>query len=323
MRLTLSNTGSYPRIGDTKEQQRLRTAHARLDKGGISKADFEKIQDQVTLEAIREQEKAGLDIVTDGQIRWGDPVSYIAGRLSGASINGLLRFFDTNFYFRQPVVKGKIRRKGPIVAAEWERARRTARKPVKPVLMGPYTLARLSIVQTDRYRRLAALVADYTSAISEEVAALSQAGATLIQIDEPAILRNRQDFPLLKEAIEAIARKKGKAKLALYTYFGDAAPLYTRFQSLHGVDLLGLDFTYSPLLAGQIASEGSEKELGLGVIDGRNTRMETAEEVRRVLDRIAGKISQAHLGPSCGLEYLPRERAFEKLANMAKITRSS
>jgi 5-methyltetrahydropteroyltriglutamate--homocysteine methyltransferase len=320
MEISLASAGSYPRIGDQPKQQRLRKAYGRLERGEISAENFEKVQRFVAKAAIREQEEAGLDLVTDGQISWYDPVSHLAGKLEGVKINGLLRFFDTNFYFRQPIITAKLGWKGPWVQDEFVFAKKNSKKQVKQVLTGPYTLAKLSIVQTNAYPHLRDLVMDIANLMAREVEGLVRAGAAMIQIDEPAIIRHPADFEILREAITALARKKGKSKLALYTYFGDVAPIYDRLQSLP-VEILGLDFTYSSQLLDRVARDGSDKRLGLGLIDGRNTRVETKEEVFKQLNRILPKLKgdTCYINPSCGLEYLPRDKAYRKLANMVKL----
>ncbi len=319
MELLTASTGSYPRIGDRPEQQRHRQAYAQLERGEISSEDFERVQDEVTREIIGEQAKAGLDIVTDGQVRWYDPISHFTRGLDGCEIDGLLRFFDTNFYFRQPVIKGKLAGRGPVLKRGFTFAKGVSPKPVKPVVTGPYTLAKLSINR--RGGGLQSLVDEFAEVIAREVKELVGAGAELIQVDEPAILKNPNDFQIFKKAVEKVAASKNGARLALYTYFGDAAPLYGKLLKLP-IDALGFDFTYSPKLPDTIARLGCDKELGLGLIDGRNTKLEKEREVLEVLNNILPTVGseRVYLNPSCGLgDYLPREIAYKKLQNMAAI----
>jgi 5-methyltetrahydropteroyltriglutamate--homocysteine methyltransferase len=323
MEILTASVGSYPRIGGRPEQQLHRQAYARWERRELSDEEFEHVQQEVTREVIDEQVRAGLDVVTDGQVRWHDPISHFTRKLEGCELNGLLRFFDTNFYFRQPVVRGKIRRREPILKGEFIFAKGVSPKPVKPVVTGAYTLAKLSINRCGV--GLAKLVHEFAKAIAQEVGELAKAGAGLIQIDEPAILKNQNEFGLLKSALEEVAASKGKAKLALYTYFGDAAPLYDKLIKLP-IDAIGFDFTYSPRLPKLIMRLGCEKELGLGLIDGRNTKLENEREVIEVLKLItpAIKSGRVYLNPSCGLgEYLPREVAFKKLQNMTTIARKA
>jgi 5-methyltetrahydropteroyltriglutamate--homocysteine methyltransferase len=323
MELLTASSGSYPRIGDRHEQQRHRQAYAQRERGEMSEEEFERIQDEVTREVIYEQEKAGLDIVTDGQVRWYDPISHFARKLEGCEIDGLLRFFDTNFYFRQPVIRGRISRREPVVLREFLFAEEVSSRPVKPVVTGPYTLARLSINKSGKEFR--SLVDEFAGIIAQEISELAGAGAGLIQIDEPAILRNPDDFEIFSGAMEKLASGKGGARLALYTYFGDATPICEKLLELP-VDVVGFDFTYSQKLAGLIADIGCEKELGLGLIDGRNTRLEREEEVLNTLKLIlpAVESERVYLNPSCGLgDYLPREIAFRKLQNMVEIAKKA
>lgn len=320
MELVLANHSSYPRVGASREQQRLRRAHAQRERGEISAEEFARVQDSVVAEVIQEQIDAGCHLVTDGQVRWYDPIAHLGGKLKNVEIDGLLRYFDTNFYFRQPVMRGRVARNGPLIVEEFQYAQGISARPLKPVLTGPYTVAVSSIRQAPAYRNLSALVMDLSEILAIEVSALAGAGAQVIQVEEPAILKQPRDLPLLHKALSGLSQAKGSARLALYTYFGDATPLYEALQKLP-VDILGLDFTYAPKLPAKIARLGSKRILGLGLIDGRNTRMETAEEVCPILEKILPRLpgGLAYLTPSCGLEYLPREKAGAKLRLMREL----
>ena len=320
MELRLANHSSYPRIGASREQQRLRRAYGQRERGEVSADAFNQIQDSVVAEVIGEQVDAGCELLTDGQIRWYDPISHLVGKLAHVEINGLLRYFDTNFYFRQPVIKGKVERRGSMIMEELQYAQQVSPRPIKPILTGPYTLAVSSIREAPEYRELNALVMDLAHVLAQEVGALAAAGAEVIQVEEPAILKNPKDLPLLHKALTPLSQARGSAQLALYTYFGDATSIYEPLQELP-VQILGFDFTYAPKLPEKIATVGSDKSLGLGLIDGRNTRMETPEEVFRILDQVLPRVRAAvvYLNPSCGLEYLPREKAVAKLKLMREL----
>lgn len=323
MELILTSAGSYPRVGVSEGQQILRRTIAEWEKGEKSDHDLRIAENEMTRMAIMEQVDAGLDLVTDGLVRWYDPVSHIAGQLKGVEINGLLRYFDTNFYFRQPVVKEKLEWTKPIIVDELVYAKSISPKPVKPVLTGPYTLARLSIADSGSYMRLDKLVEDFTDALAQEIRELSRSNADIIQVDEPAIIKYPEDYGIIKEAIVVLNRAKENSKLALYIYFGDISPLYVKFQDLP-VDVLGIDFTYGTNLVEIVSREGSEKPLGLGLIDGRNTKLESRKKIMNILDRVLPRIKGgiSYLNPSCGLEYLPRDKAFEKLKNMSEIKKN-
>jgi len=320
MRVIASSSGSYPRIGPTPELQALRQTIAQRDSGKKSDSDVKAAEDSLTKAAIAEQVASGLDLVTDGQIRWYDPISHVAGKLENVSINGLLRYFDTNFYFRQPVVSAPIRRRASVLRREFEIARGATDRVVKPVLTGPYTLACGSILEGG-YRSRRDLARAYAEVLAHEVADLVHAGAAVIQVDEPYLLRSPEHADLVHEGLATLAAARGHAHLALYTYFGDAFPLWDELMAMP-VDLVGLDLTYGPKLVDRIAEAGAPRSLVLGAVDGRNTKLESRDALFRVLDRVLPAIrGPVGLGPSCGLELLPRARAQAKLENMVAIAR--
>jgi 5-methyltetrahydropteroyltriglutamate--homocysteine methyltransferase len=317
----VANTGSYPRVGDSPEHQRLRRAHERLEKGLTNESDLRAAQDEAVRGAIREQIDAGCDLVTDGLIRWSDAISHPLRSLPGVEINGLLRYFDTNTYFRQPVIRDRITPSPLGLVAEYRFATEASgRTPVMPVITGPYTLASLSIRRQSPYADVASLAVDVAGAIAKEIEGLARAGATVIQIDEPMILRHPSDIGLLTRLTAILADCKHGSRILLATGYGDAASLYERLQELP-VDILGLDLTYGPGLWEAIARLGSVRDLCFGCVDARNTRLEKATEVARRLDSVRraveGRVS--YLAPSSGLEYLPRGRAADKLKVLSDI----
>ena len=320
MELILANNSSYPRIGDASEHQLLRKTITQWEKGEKADADLRAAEDQMTEMALAEQIEAGLDIVTDGQIRWYDAISHLAGKLSGVRINGLLRFFDTNTYFRQPVVHAKIERTKALLVEDYLFAQAKSPRPVKPVLTGPVTLARLSIEETKGAGGFERMLEGYTQALAPEVAALAAAGATLIQIDEPALLKYPQDIARARPSLAALTAGKGAAQIALALYFGDPAPIYDELQKLP-VDVLCLDFTYNPAFVEVVATRGSSKTLALGLVDGRNTKLEDPKTLARDVEKMARRLAgdRAYLTPSCGFEYLPRDRAQLKLRHLSTI----
>ncbi len=321
MRLVITNNGSYPRVGDRPQEQRLRKALSKWEKGRISEQDLRKAERLTIAEVIREQIAAGVELVTDGQVRWYDPVSHLACALENVRPGGLLRFFDTNFFFRQPVVEGEPRWVRSVLAEDVRTALDSSTRPVKAMLTGPYTTARLSIVNAPELagdvRRLTLLFAE---AYAREVEAAAKAGAKVIQVDEPMLLQTPGDVGVVREALGVLAECRGEAQLSLTTYFGDAAKLYGDFQDMP-VDIIGLDFTYSEDLVSNIEMVGSSKVLALGLVNGRTTRPDDPETIFRALDRILPRVSVDHcyLTSSCGLEYLPRDRARRKLELMTSL----
>jgi len=314
---------SYPRIGDTPEQQKLRKAIARFDKQTATLAELKGVEDQVTREVVTEQENAGLDIVTDGQVRWDDAQTYLTRGLAGFSHAGLIRYFDTNTYYRQPVAQEQVQWEKPILARDFQFAQSLTPRPVKAILTGPYTLARLSL---DRhYNKLSAFVADLAKALNREARSLEAAGAKLIQIDEPALPRHKEDLSLAAEAVEKVVEGITRAATSLAIYFGDVCWGLERLDripvSMLGIDLTGNDH-YPKALARLPALK---KGLALGILDARNTRLETLEDRLALLEPLRPflKGREIHLQPSAGLEFLPRDKAFAKIELLTALARKA
>jgi 5-methyltetrahydropteroyltriglutamate--homocysteine methyltransferase len=311
--------GSYPRIGDAFEEQRLRRAIAKFEEGKLTEPELREVERSVVREVIADQVEAGIDLPTDGEVSWYDSQSHFSRHLDGVEVNGLVRYFDTNTYYRQPVVRGPIRWRGPALVDEWRFAASVAPKGVKAVITGPYTLA--SLAKTDgRPRR--EVVQEFAAAVAQEVRALRKAGATRIQVDEPAITRAHKDVGLLKEGIETVAAEKGASWLCLFTFFGDAAGILRDLASLP-IDNLGLDLVQGDRTWKELKEAGSGIPLTLGLVDARNTRRDDPRALAKAALALKGKVplEETYVSPSNGLEFLPRRRAREKLGLVAETAK--
>jgi 5-methyltetrahydropteroyltriglutamate--homocysteine methyltransferase len=314
----------YPKVGDKPGQQRLRQAIARFDRGEIDRNGLEEVANDVTSEVIEEQEQAGIRLVTDGQIRWQDPLTYITSRLSGFETTGLLRWFETNTYYRQPLATGPIAWTQPILVDDYRFAKAHAKTAVKPVLTGPYTIATLS--HTKHHDSHRAFVLDLARALNAELKALAREQPEWIQVDEPAIVNNPsvrypRDFDLFHDAMNVLTDGVD-ARLALYCYHGDVADV-PRFASLP-FQLFGLDMVQGAANWGLLDGWARVKGLGLGVVDARNVRLEKEEELGEAIARgvRAAGAENLHVSPSCGLEFLPRDEAKTKLELLARVARA-
>lgn len=313
---------NYPKIANRPGGQKLRRAISSFDRGRISADDLAAAADDVTVEVIGEQESAGVDVITDGQIRWQDPVTYIAGNLQGFEIGGLIRYFDTNTFYRQPEAIAPIAWQEPILVRDFEFARDHASRPVKPVVTGPYTVAKLSLLGV--YTDLQALVMDTARALNQEVKALAAAGPTLIQVDEPAIVwhRHKDDWNLFREAMDVLMDGVDSTSV-LRTDFGDAVGLPDFFAlPFQG---FGLDMVHGKENRSLVPELPSDKDLVLGIVDARNVRMETEAAVRETVQWASGFVAEDRLAisPNTGLEFLPRETAYDKLVNMVEAVKKA
>jgi 5-methyltetrahydropteroyltriglutamate--homocysteine methyltransferase len=277
-------------------------------------------QAAVIAEILHEQERTGIDMVTDGQTQWHDPFSPIASAIEGVHLGGLVRYFDTGRAVRHPVITAALHRLRSILRDNFVAASQVSRLPVKPVLTGPYTLARLSVIASGPYTDAAGLAHAFSEILAAEVHDLALAGARYIQIDEPAILFHPADIRLLRQLLEPLWSARGAAELIVATYGGDAEPLYAQLNSLPA-DILALDFPDSPRLAALIAATGASKVLALGLIDARTPRIEDAAVVARQVETILSRyvLESIHLLPSCGLQDLPRHSARAKLELLGRV----
>jgi 5-methyltetrahydropteroyltriglutamate--homocysteine methyltransferase len=307
--------GNYPKIPDRPLPARLRTALARLDRGDITVDELHKVEDSVTVEVMAEQAEAGIELITDGQVRWQDEQTYIASKLGGISINGLTRFFDTNTYYREPVIDGAVTWQTPILVRDYNFAKENTNRPVKPVLTGPYTLARLS--HNEHYGRLDDLVMDYARALNQEAKALQAAAPPLIQFNEPAITLHQDDLSMAEAAWKVLLEGL-TVETAVYFYFAPPGRSVASAVAA-GFTTVGVDATFPGLLDNIPAGKHPDK-IALGVMDSRTTRLEPVDQIAELIQKALAMVSSDNLyvNPNQGLEYLPREQAKAKLVRLVE-----
>jgi 5-methyltetrahydropteroyltriglutamate--homocysteine methyltransferase len=330
--------GAYPRTNMPGQPFRLRSAHGKLERGELDDGGFRAVQDELVHEIIAEQLDAGLTVVTDGQVRWDDPQTAVARGLEGMEITGLLRYFDTNTYYRQPRASAEPRWKDPIFVEDWRFADRAARDlarksglegvRVKAALVGPYTLARLSDPGSLDRERFTLALAD---ALNREIRALAEAGAEIVQLDENALTMigpgDEDERKLAGEALRRVTNGVDGVDLTLAVTMGSG---------LHaGPELLfGLAFSsyLFDLVAGSenwrlLAYAPSDRTIVCGVSDARNTRPDDEEAVvsaARYAASLGGRgLDRVGLSPSAGLEYLPRDRARAKIQALGAAARKA
>jgi 5-methyltetrahydropteroyltriglutamate--homocysteine methyltransferase len=319
--------GAYPRTPLPGQPFRLRAAYGRLERGEIDESGFREVQDDLVRELLTEQAEAGLELLTDGQVRWDDPLSPLSHGLDGLEATGLLRWFDTNTYFRQPRALRAPTWRGPITLADWQFAAGTTQVAVKQCLVGPYTLGRLADAG-DVGRETLTLAA--AEALHEELRTLLEAGAPVVQVDEYALTLIGPDDDvergLVREAMRRLTDGLGeRGHLSLAVTMGDAAAVdaATLFDAPFRSYLF--DLVAGPDNWRLVAEVPADRGVVAGVADARATRPDdlevmvwaahyTASTQRRGLERVG-------LAPSTGLEYLPRDRAKSKIGLLGRAAR--
>lgn len=317
--------GSYPKPPSGEKPGasipfELRRVLRSLEKGEASVEDLHQAQDRLVTEVISEQEEAGVDVVTDGHVRWDDLVTPFASHMAGIELSGLLRYFDNNVYYRRPVCVGPVEWRGPVSVDAWRYADSVATKPVKAVIPGPLTIARLSL--DDHYSSHEKFVLALARVLAQEAFELEAAGARIIQIDEPALLDAPEDLPLAKRALGAVVAELKLPQVVLATYFSDAKRLGAELFDMPA-DVFHLDFVSGPENEELISLIPPESKLQAGVLDSRNTLLESTSDVGAFVHRLleAFGADRLSLAPSAGLEFLPRDKARSKLERLTQIAR--
>ena len=312
--------GSYPKPPDEGRAFTVRKTLHGLEKGTASVEDLHAAQDELAREVVAEHEQAGIDLLTDGHVRWDDILTPFARNIAGFEIGGLLRWFDNNVYYRRPVCIGDLEWRGPSSVEAFRFAAEASSKQVKAVIPGPITFARLSV--DEHYGDHEGFVRAIARVLAQEAFELQAAGARVIQIDEPALLNAPEDLALAKEALDIVTAEVDEAELILATYFGDAKRLGSELFDLP-VHRIGLDFVAGPENRELLASLPAEKKLQAGVVNARNTMLEDVDELAKTIEGFVGSVGAERLSvsPSSGLEFLPREKARAKLERLCEAAR--
>jgi 5-methyltetrahydropteroyltriglutamate--homocysteine methyltransferase len=288
-----------------------------MDRGEATQRDVQKAVEDLSRQMIEEQQDAGIDLVTHGHPGWEDILTPFARHIGGFEIGGLLRWFDNNVYYRRPVSVGRIEWRGPSSVDAFKFAGSVATKPVKAVIPGPITFARLSI--DEYYSDHDKFVLAIAKVLAQEAFELEASGAETIQIDEPALLEVPEDLALAREALGIVTGELKSATTILATYFGDGKRLGAELFDLP-VDGFALDFVAGPENLELVKQFPNDKILQAGIVDARNTKLETVEDLVKQTETLLQSVDadRLWLAPSASLEFLPREKARAKLERLAE-----
>jgi 5-methyltetrahydropteroyltriglutamate--homocysteine methyltransferase len=287
---------------------------------------LQQAHDDATLLAIREQEDAGLDIITDGEIRRESYSNAFATALDGVDIDNPGSALDRSGHPNPvPRITGPISRRHPVNLDALKFLRAHTDRTIKVTVPGPFTMSEQA--QNDYYPSKEAAAFGYAEAVNAEVADLFAAGADIVQLDEP-YLQARPDaarqygVAVLNAALDGIT-----GATAVHLCFGYAAIIHDRPSgysflpelAASKADLISIETAQSGLDCAVLA-DLTGKTIILGVLNLGDPAVETADviadRVRRALPYVpADKIV---LAPDCGMKYLPRESAHGKLTAMVQ-----
>ncbi|MBI4364753.1 MAG: hypothetical protein HY568_04920 [Candidatus Latescibacteria bacterium] len=320
MTIQTTLSGSFPKLPLTPGQSNVRVTRNRLDQGKATGRDLSEAIREATRRIIALQESAGIDIPVGGQVAWDDSQTFVARGIRGFEIAGLIRYLDTNTYYRQPEITGPISWTGPITAEDYRSAQEMAHRPVKAVLPGPYSLYRFS--KDRHYREAAPALRALGEALALESGALEEAGAGWIHFEEPWLGRAAAaDAPSIRAALEPLFHGR-RARTTLHVPFRSPAAVFDTIRGL-GWTALGLDLVESPEAWDLLPEVPKGRTVALGLIDARNTRLEDPARVAQAVDRARSIRPDLdwQLCPTASLEYLPVDRAAMKVARLAEAAR--
>ena len=281
-------------------------------------------QDDATELAIRAQERAGLDLVTDGEIRRESYSNHFATALHGVDIDNPGTALDRSGHPNPvPRIVGEIRRPQPVQVRDLEFLRAHTDRPVKMTVPGPFTMAQQA--QNDHYPDLESAAMGYAAVVNAEIRDLFAAGADVVQVDEP-YLQARPDaaraygLAALNAALEGV-----DGTTAVHLCFGYAAIIHDRPSGYSflpelaacPVQQISIETAQSGLDLGVLA-DLADKTIILGVLDLSTPEVETAEVVAGRVRRAFAHLppEQVVVAPDCGMKYLPREAADQKMRAM-------
>jgi 5-methyltetrahydropteroyltriglutamate--homocysteine methyltransferase len=287
-----------------------------------------KAQDDATILAIHDQERAGLDIVTDGEMRRESYSNRFATALDGVDIDNPGTALDRSGHPNPvPRVAGKVRRRQSIEVNDVKFLRANTARPIKITVPGPFTMSQQA--QNDFYKSEEEMAFDYAAAVNAEIKDLFAAGADIVQIDEPYMQARPEKARQygLKAFNAALDGVKGTT--AVHVCFGYAAIIHVRppgysflpeFEN-SPVQQVSIETAQSNLDCSVLAKLPS-KTIVLGVIDLSTPEIETPEAVAARIRRALPHVSSERLviAPDCGMKYLPRDIAFRKLQAMVAGT---
>lgn len=312
--LPTTTVGSFPK------PNKLKKARKKYLKEDLQKKELRPMEKRATKEWIEIQEEVGLDILVDGEMYRGDMVAYFARNFEGFEMSGLVRSYG-NRYYRKPIIKDEVKWVEPVTVNYWKFAQNLTDKPIKGVVTGPYTMMDWTFNEYYSDRKEACLALAHN--LRKEVEALVNAGAKIIQIDEPALSARPNELSEFVEEAMRIMTEGLNAYFVSHICYGAFEYIYPEMLDLP-VDNFDLEMSNSDLnLTELFENNPFTKDISFGVIDVHSHIVEEEETVKERIDRALEvlEFEQLWIDPDCGLKTREKEEAKEKLTNMVEATK--
>ena len=321
--------GSFPQTSD------VRQARAKFKRGEIDEKSYEKFLEEKTIDAIRKQEKIGLDVIVHGEFERNDMVEYFGEQLKGFTFtsSGFVQSYGSRCV-KPPIIYGNVSRPKPMTVRWSKFAQDQTKQIVKGMLTGPITILQWSFVRDDQPRKNTAQ--EIAFAIRDEVQDLEKNGIRMIQIDEPAL---REGLPLKKKdwkeylewSVDCFKISSGvvKDETQIHTHM-----CYAEFEDIINsiaaldADVISIETSRSRMeLLTTFEKFKYPNEVGPGVYDIHSPRVPTKDEMKELIKKASKLIDSKRVwvNPDCGLKtrgWPETTAALEKMVEAAKELRN-
>jgi 5-methyltetrahydropteroyltriglutamate--homocysteine methyltransferase len=319
-RVVATTPGLYPLPNWAKEELSDLKGHQKDDLiSGEEGGEVTAAYDRARSEVVERQQEAGLDRIVEGQLRWDDMLAHPLAVADGVETRGIVRYYDNNNFYREPVVTGDLSATGD-VATELEAASEAVDEGLQAVLPGPYSLADLAT--DEHYEDDAAFldaIADFLASEAEEFPAVE----TLFLL-EPSLVENPPadgDDERASEAIDVVADAVD-ADVVAHSYWGALEEKVYAHLMDADIEAIGFDLvsdhdqnTYN------VQEYGTKADVALGLVDGQNTLVESPETIRERIqwfdDQTNGDYDTVYATSNTELFYLPENKFQAKLDALA------
>jgi len=328
MNVRIVLNASYPRT------EYVAKLYSRFLSGKIPGDEFEKGIEEATINLFKFLKEIGINIFTDGMFRWDDIFNPLIKYVEGVKINGLIRFYDNNFFFRAPIIESKLKLSNEHPFKEWFKKSLDLAKNVfggseillKQPLPGPLTLALNSI--NNHYGGLDTLISDWRSEVLEPlIKDLSTVGLSAVEIHEPSLVWKGTSDELRKVGVKELSYLIDYASsigvdVWLLTYFGSLRKLRELVNEVSRA-IIGLDYYSDERGRVQLViRDYGLKRVMLGVLNARNTLMERPENIRRAIFKALDYgAKEIYVGNNAPLDFIPEVIASKKLRRLSRIVR--
>lgn len=288
----------------------------------IDDATHREAADDSVKAILADYHRAGLDVVTDGEVRRDGMVEHFTRFIDGYD-EGTGDGASADWNAHMPTATDRVSSDTPWLVDDFRFARSVSTRPVKVTIPGPFTFA--SFCTPAAYDDMETLISDFTELVRDEVERLVDAGARWIQLDEPA-LGMSPHVDIARECVERISTAvPADVRLGLHVCSGNYSTLAPAIFSF-AVDEVDLEFASDNADAIESVLDGVDLtvDVSVGVVDSQSTEIESVAEIEERIARVLEVIppERLTLTPDCGLKPLPREVAFAKVANLVSAARS-